>query len=211
MDRELSTVSREDGASERDDRLTELVFAVPEVELERAADAPEPRWRVLPGPPLAFCQRSSVLYHDQDALLNWGRRRGAYPAGTIERWEAHFRSDAGASVQGLLSVPIIRYDDQDVEDERIPAVLNVHCNRAGFLKGRRVKRQLLPLLYPLVGVIHRLTSLLALVQDTNRETEAVVGQMTRPEGPADGRAAARDGGGGTAIDAFGRRAAIGRA
>ncbi|MFL5386622.1 MAG: hypothetical protein ACJ8GN_29330 [Longimicrobiaceae bacterium] len=163
---ELSTTTTRQGNAP--DVLEPLRLAVPVRNERRVGHGKRLLWRVLPGAPLAWVRKKWTIYPSQAALLDWCRRKGAFPGHVVEAVRRYFESPAGASVQAFASLPF----PPGTGDEPV-GVLNVHSTQPGLFSGRDPVRHLFPLLNPILWIIRDLIQLLVEAEDEETRREGV--------------------------------------
>jgi hypothetical protein len=168
---ELSTTTTRQGNTP--DVLEPLRLPVPVRYERRVGHGERQLWRVLPGAPLAWVRKKWTIYPSQAALLDWCRRKGAFPDHVLEAVQRYFESPAGASVQAFASLPF----PPGTGDEPV-GVLNVHCTQPGLFSGRDPVRHLFPLLNPILWIICDLIQLLVEAEGEETRWEAVARNHT---------------------------------
>lgn len=125
LDVELSA-SLYDTLSRPDPKISPLALPVPEQ--HRSDDGR--RSRVLPGAPRAFCERVLDGYSDSRTLGQWCRDEKEFSETVAQQIEGHFLGVTGSAVRSFVSLPVYLVDKVDPV-----AVLNIHSDKIGLLKG----------------------------------------------------------------------------
>jgi hypothetical protein len=134
-----------------DPSLQPLAIAIPRRHESRAQIDGCPRWRVLPGAPLAFSCRRASHYADTTQLGRWLDANGDFSREVRQVVVQYFTSRDVPLVGSFLSVPI------GVGEETPRGVLNVHRSTAGLLKETEsALQQFVPLLHPILLLVVRL-------------------------------------------------------
>jgi len=135
-----------------DRALRPLAIAIPVRSQYHPAGEPKPRWRVLPGAPLAFIQRSADHYLDTSRLDKWCEQFGDFSLQQRGAVAEYFRPGPELRVGSMLSVAIGHGDEGPVL-----GVLNIHRSSSGLLKETEsALQQFVPLLDPIVLMLARL-------------------------------------------------------
>lgn len=90
------------------------------------------RARVLPGAPIAFCDRKLSLYNDNSTIRDWCDRYGDFKLEIKDQIDEYFRA---VPFKSFVSIPILPTGGRAAGAPI--AVLNIHADRTNLLKGEQ--------------------------------------------------------------------------
>jgi hypothetical protein len=127
-------LSAQTGSSsdEPDLSLVPLALAIPDAVQVKIQGEDRPKWRILPGAPIAFATGQPNWYSDTSDFRAWCRMHGDFTEAVREEVGEYFRVDTQPRVGGFISFPLV-WDQNDADEEPL-GILNIHRELPGLFK-----------------------------------------------------------------------------